>query len=298
MEGTNFIEMKTQEKKYKYLGDLLLAMGVIVFSGILMAPTCREERYYDDENYADEGEAVYSPPPAWAPAYTNVNVVRYYYFPDYYIYYDVWTAQYVYWDGFGWVYAVSYPAFIGPFNPYGAYIVVLDYHVHHPWRNHTYYVNHYPQYYYQNNYYGHRDNSVIRGYDENGGKAVYVSRESKQGREMLKKSGDRNIQDRNVPSLDKNSQQPSFDKKQERTREQLEKKQQPDYRSKPDQREEMNRQKKFNDQRNFERPEQKREAPSNFQKQQDRHQSTPPMQKSSPGGGGNKPEKRGGGKMP
>jgi hypothetical protein len=281
--------MKTQNSIYKNLRSSLAATAILMLSVLLMAPSCREQRYYEDENYTDNGVQS-TPPPAWAPAYSNVNV-RYYYFPDQYMYYDVWSSQYVYYDGFGWVYATSYPAFVGPFDPYYAHVVIIDHHVHRPWRNHTHYVNHYPQYYYQNNYYGHRDNSTVRGYDENQGAAVFVPR--KEGdkqpgsrKELQNAPDNKNYQNNGT---EKNRQQPPLNNGEERPQ-QYQKQQQPDFQKQPPR--EDNRQKNINNQRNFERPQQqKREVPSNnFQKQQNRPSA--PIQKSAPCGGMEKKKQR------
>ncbi len=274
----------------------MLAVAVLFAAIISMAPSCRQERYYEDENYTDIQPPQDVIPPPWAPPYANVTVVRYYYFPDYYIYYDVWLGQYVYWDGFGWVFAVSYPVFISPFNPWGAYIVVLNYNVYHPWVNHTYYIEHYPQYYYTNNYYGHRDNSIIRAYDENARDPVYVPRDSKQGQASMKHMEQRNAKNTVKQPTGKTSQQAHENKsEQQRFPEQkkqqpLREKQQPDLRKKQQQLPDM-RQKQQQRQQN---QQMKREAPAQHQQQQQpMKQQNAPIQRQSPGGGG-KPHKGGG----
>lgn len=119
------------------------------------------------------GDALSTPSfyrPAWAPPYADG--VRYYYLPDLEIYYDAYTGNYVYWDGFGWSYASRLPAAYRYYDLYNANIVLLDTRIHDPWLYHHHYTSRYPGGYY---YYGPRTNSArghrSRVYNENEGRA-------------------------------------------------------------------------------------------------------------------------------
>jgi len=113
-------------------------------------------------------------PPPWAPQYENVQQVQYYYMPDQQIYYDVWNHEYVYLDRGAWVFSPGMPPMYANYDMSSAYVVVLDYHVHEPWRHHEQYYSHYPPYYYHTTY-GAVNNEVNapRGYNENARTPIY-----------------------------------------------------------------------------------------------------------------------------
>ena len=121
--------------------------------------------------------------PVWAPPYIYVNEVHYYYFPDYLVYYDVFTSNYCYYDGFSWLRVTMLPAlpvFYG-FSPYNSYIVVLNRNVYNPWIQHTYYAQQYPTGYYQTAYTPRTSlgsNTVLRAYDENQDRPLYIDKRS------------------------------------------------------------------------------------------------------------------------
>ena len=121
--------------------------------------------------------------PVWAPPYTYVTEVHYYYFPDYSVYYDVFKQHYCYFDGFSWLHVSilpSMPGFYG-FNPYNAYIVVLNQSAYQPWIKHDYYSQQYPTGYYKNMYSPRTSlgsNTVLRAYDENRSQPVFVDKRS------------------------------------------------------------------------------------------------------------------------
>ena len=85
-------------------------------------------------------------PPVWAPAYEGQ--VRYYYLPDIQTYYDVYTRNFVYYDGFVWQQTAYLPPAYSSYNLNESYVVVLNSNVNQPWVNHSYYINNYPAGYY------------------------------------------------------------------------------------------------------------------------------------------------------
>jgi hypothetical protein len=107
-------------------------------------------------------------PPAWAPPYDNVNMVRYYYFPDIECYYDVWNHDFVYFEDGSWMFGATLPPSYGWFDLNTAFVVLLDYNVFEPWHHFNYYVSHYPRYYYRSVYRGRYEDPdhPIRGFNE------------------------------------------------------------------------------------------------------------------------------------
>lgn len=119
-------------------------------------------------------EDTYATPPDWAPAYDHAAGARYYYFPDMYSYYDVYTDNFVYWDGFNWSASPRAPFGYSRYDLQNSYIVILDRGARDPWLYHDYYESRYPREY----YYGPHSNSrtappgTLRGYNENDGRAI------------------------------------------------------------------------------------------------------------------------------
>jgi len=100
------------------------------------------------------------------------------------MYYDVFASNYCYYDGFSWIHVTvlpSLPMFYG-FDPFGAYIVVLNHTVtYNPWLNNTYYTQQYPAGYYQTMYSPRTSlgsNTTLRAYDENQSRPVFVDKRS------------------------------------------------------------------------------------------------------------------------
>lgn len=122
--------------------------------------------------------------PTWAPPYTHVESVRYYFLPDIDVYYDVFSGEFVYWDGFEWVYTQDLPVIYEPYDLYTAYVVILNEHVVRPWRRNKIYVKHYPEHYYLT-YYGPKTEPAentdtrLRGFNENSKKPIYATVASK-----------------------------------------------------------------------------------------------------------------------
>jgi hypothetical protein len=99
------------------------------------------------------------------------------------MYYDVFAQSYCYYNGFNWLQVTmlpQYPMFSG-FNPYTSYIVVLNRSVNQPWTNHAYYEQNYPTGYYKSAFTPRTSlgsNTVLRAYDENQSKALFVDKRS------------------------------------------------------------------------------------------------------------------------
>lgn len=80
--------------------------------------------------------------PAWGP--TGYNHVDYYYLPDINSYYNVATAQYIYWRGNKWRFANKLPGRYRNYNIYNSYKVVVN--RQNPYMNNQYDIQHYSQY--------------------------------------------------------------------------------------------------------------------------------------------------------
>lgn len=83
--------------------------------------------------------------PVWAPVGVNPHV-RYYYLPAAEVYYDAYAGQYIYYDGFGWVYGSYLPPVYSSIDLYTTPIIFLNVGVVRPWIRHDYYVEHYHYY--------------------------------------------------------------------------------------------------------------------------------------------------------
>ena len=165
--------MKTILEKY------FTGKGLMNFSRLLslqfvliMLPGCFGTVYVPANN-EPRREAVR---PAWAPDYDYADQVTYYYLPDLEVYYDVRRQEYVYYDAGAWIYSPYPPPMYSTYDMNNAYVVVLDYRVREPWRQHQGYVSTYPRYYYRTAY---RDNTQnVRGYNENARGPIYHSNAS------------------------------------------------------------------------------------------------------------------------
>lgn len=118
-----------------------IALAFIIFG----AASCSTAGQIDDnaayENYT---------PPDWAPPYDDISMTHYYYFPDYDIYYDVWSREFWYLNGGAWAFSAGLPPMFGNINLYNSYIVLVNRKEVRPWEHNTYYVQNYPQHCYQN----------------------------------------------------------------------------------------------------------------------------------------------------
>ncbi|MDO5522479.1 MAG: hypothetical protein Q4G48_00355 [Bacteroidia bacterium] len=136
--------------------------------------------YYD--NYYDYN-------PVWAPDYYYGT--RYYYFPDIETYYDLATRNFVYLLNGQWLFVPTLPPVYSAFNLRNAFVVIVNRDVYNPWMHHHYYNSHYPRYYYID-YYDFSNIPYVRGYNENGRRAVYW-REAERSR--AREWGDRSIRE-------------------------------------------------------------------------------------------------------
>ncbi|GGD20592.1 hypothetical protein [Flavobacterium orientale] len=74
------------------------------------------------------------PPPMWGPV--GYDQVRYYYFPDMMVYYDVHSSMFIYPRGNRWVSAYYLPNHYGHFDLYNSYKVgLMDYYGPSPYNN-------------------------------------------------------------------------------------------------------------------------------------------------------------------
>lgn len=136
--------------------------------------------YY--ENYYDYN-------PAWAPDYYYGT--RYYYFPDIQTYYDIFTGDFVYLLNGQWLFTPQLPMIYQGFNLNNAFIVIVSRDIYQPWMHHHYYNSHYPRYYYID-YYDFSNIPYVRGYNENGRRAVYWRGSD---RNRAREWGDRSIRE-------------------------------------------------------------------------------------------------------
>ncbi|MFZ4456383.1 MAG: hypothetical protein ACOYOT_09195 [Bacteroidales bacterium] len=109
--------------------------------------------------------------PAWAPTY--YGGVRYYYFPDLEVYYDLQNRDFVYLSDGRWLFSRELPPFYSDYDLYHSYVISLNVNVFQPWRHHHFYISNYPRYYYRNYYKHDRDYDGIRGFNENDRHPIY-----------------------------------------------------------------------------------------------------------------------------
>ena len=107
--------------------------------------------------------------PSWAPPY--YEGVGYYYLPDIEAYYDLSDGDFVYLDNGQWLFSPTLPPMYSSYNLSNAFVVALNINVFKPWLHHSYYLSHYPRYYYLHHYSGNVHD--IRGFNENIKKPFY-----------------------------------------------------------------------------------------------------------------------------
>jgi len=108
--------------------------------------------------------------PSWAPPY--YAGVRYYYLPDIEVYYDLTDGDFVYLQDGQWVFSPTLPPMYSDYDLNDAFVVALNVNVYKPWLHYSYYLSHYPRYYYLN-FYGKENVHDIRGFNENAKKPFY-----------------------------------------------------------------------------------------------------------------------------
>jgi hypothetical protein len=119
-------------------------------------------------------------PPSWAPYYTNVNQVPYYYLPDIECYYDVLSHDFIYMQDGNWLFASQLPSSYLWYDFNHPFVVMLDYNVYQPWMHHHFYVSNYPKYYYHTTFsdsYRNTSNPVY-GFNENDRSPIFTSRKT------------------------------------------------------------------------------------------------------------------------
>lgn len=131
-------------------------------------------------------------PPSSAPPYDNVSAVRYYYLPDYDMYYDVWDGLFWYaGPGGEWISSEGPPPQYAGVDLSGAFIVLIDRNISRPWMNYSYYRRNYPEHGYDNysdivvrnrivtnTAPGHR--LVPRAFNENTNRVTFMQRSEQQ----------------------------------------------------------------------------------------------------------------------
>jgi len=121
-------------------------------------------------NYGTSGVQTSYANPQWAPPY--YAGARYYYLPDAECYYDLSSREFIYLERGQWIYSQNMPSIYADFDLNNSFAIVLNVNVYRPWMHHQYYVSHYPRYYYRD-YYDHSNIPYVRGFNENGRKAIY-----------------------------------------------------------------------------------------------------------------------------
>ena len=113
--------------------------------------------------------------PDWAPSYSNINKVQYYYLPDLECYYDVAHHEFIYLEDNKWMFTSSLPSAYEWYDLNNCFTVVLDVRVNEPWKHFSYYVSHYPRYYYRTTYRSNYNrNEKVWGFNENDRSPLYM----------------------------------------------------------------------------------------------------------------------------
>lgn len=168
----------------KVIIQLTIALAALVMA--LGFTSCGTSYYGASDDYYDN---YYDYNPRWAPDYYYGT--RYYYFPDIEAYYDLATRNFVYLSNGQWLFSQMLPPVYSAFNLNNAFIVIVNRNIYNPWLHHHFYNSHYPRYYYID-YYDYSNIPYVRGYNENGRRAVYwKDNERNRAREW----GDRSIRE-------------------------------------------------------------------------------------------------------
>lgn len=166
--------MKTIEKLEWYLDRHRerVSLAILVFVIALYVCGCKERVEaaaaepipVSEVNWTpDEGRP---PLPVWVPAGTNPEI-RYYYLPQAEVYYDAFTAQFIYYDGFIWVSGPVLPRSYAYVELSVTPVILLSLGVHRPWLRHTYYVTHYHRHFYPPGWSRKAGHGKWKCYDEN-----------------------------------------------------------------------------------------------------------------------------------
>lgn len=137
---------------------------MMLMSSLFILPGC-------STSYPVTSDTYYSNPD-WAPPY--YTGVRYYYFPDEEMYYDLSMRQFVYFSNSQWFFSTGLPPYCSGYDLYNGFVIALNVNVYRPWLHHRYYLSHYPRYYYRN-YYKGNEWAGMRGFNENVNKPLYTN---------------------------------------------------------------------------------------------------------------------------
>ncbi|MEI7676972.1 MAG: hypothetical protein WCJ03_09345, partial [Bacteroidales bacterium] len=148
----------------KWRSGIIIPMFLLILSGCAMPL----------ESASNRQSVVVYENPAWAPAYHPG--VRYYYFPDLEMYYDLSNRDFIYLSDGQWLFSNTLPPFYADYNLYNGFVVSLNVRVFQPWRHHQYYVSNYPRYYYRNFY--SRETHRVRGFSENERHPIYYQNDN------------------------------------------------------------------------------------------------------------------------
>lgn len=145
------LNFETMEPKNVKLVLSIMALFLIVVNAITVAQPPRVS------------VTVAYTKPVWGPTY--YTGVRYYYFPDIEVYYDLSTSEYVFFREGRWIVSPTLPPMYSGFDLRSGFVVSLNTSVYRPWLRHSYYCSHYPRYFYKYRY--ANDYRRMRGYNEN-----------------------------------------------------------------------------------------------------------------------------------
>ena len=187
---------------------------VLTAAGLTLGiSSCYTAPLYQEDDAAEYQTYV---PPVWAPPYDNVSMIRYYYLPDYGVYYDVWERHFWCPENGVWVYYPTLPSTYVGVDLYTSFIVLIDRDVHDPWRRDGYYHDNYPRHGYDN----YRDivekNRIVtdvepghelvpRAYDENNDRVTFMQRPRVNAQAPTEQSAQPN-RDASTPNRDVPSQ--------------------------------------------------------------------------------------------
>lgn len=196
-------KLKLKVMKTKSLRDaLLLALLIFAFSGCVVPL---------ETSTSKVGVRVQYNNPDWAPVY--YSGVRYYYFPDIEVYYDLSNADYIYLYNGQWVFSRYLPPFYSNYNLRNSFVISLNVNIYQPWRHHHYYISHYPRYYYKNYY--KNDYNRMRGFNENERKPIYRDGDNGRRPDYRNDNNDRGVRDNKItPKEGRGSVRPSVQEQQ------------------------------------------------------------------------------------
>lgn len=118
----------------------LLIMFPIIISFLFVQTGCTV-RIGESRVQAPPPPPAKPAPPPWAPAHGHRAKYRYYYYPEYQVYFDPGRKLYFYYQGAGWHVSAYLPS--GVYISAGDY-VTLEMDADHPYVYHEYVIERYP----------------------------------------------------------------------------------------------------------------------------------------------------------